>query len=817
MKKLASDARVYWSRPMPGRYMPFKEITAYSVGGIGVYFLMYCIQQLILSTTNLIIGNAIGIEPNFMYLLYAISIVISFPATGLRANIIDNARSKKGKYRPYLLSMAFPTAAIAVGMVMVPYEKIESQIIKGLIVLLFNVGIQFFYYFFYDSYENLIMVLSPDTQERADVLTVKSVVYSLAPSIATAVLPLVAKLVTDDGSITDLNVYRILFPPFAVLGIICSVYIYANTQEKIVQAKTHVIRIKFMDAIKAVAKNKLFWVISLAGWVGFLETTYQQMLNWCYEYRSKGDISAGEYSILGLIVGNAQLWGMLAAPFAIRKWGKKKVVIVTNALNAVFLALLYPVVRSEPENMIWAIAMVLFMNYLMTSFGVILTPAMNADMRDYQQYISGERIDGMFSTVGLIGTVITLATSGIVPSVYESLGINDSVLHERMSEIIQVTGKTVEDMSQSPYNVLYLPDIFKNVFTVIVILSVIGAVMNVIPYFFYDMTETRQRGIIKVLKVRALFEDYGNNVLRDRDIVETIDMIEEAAQFENAEPKDLARFKADIKSAGSKEKKKAAKKLYKGAVEYNENIEISKIVMQEMRKFSTPEWQYRLEEARSLANAGLDGLTKVSNEELEKVLAAAKAMPRETKLQKEERSAAISTAKARIHSKKVIEEKHGGRIEEFDTSVFEELFEQEDANLEKRTELEERISDARKAKDKAQLEKLYEQRAALKLEKKQIDAKIKKATDENSYYNSLAKPYIDSVKLVKQAENYTHYEDIKSLYDEAKLRKEEQERIEREKEEELKVAQKAEKERLKAEKAQKKAEKKNDKNNSGKK
>ena len=817
LKKLASDARVYWSRPMPGRYMPFKEITAYSVGGIGVYFLMYCIQQLILSTTNLIIGNAIGIEPNFMYLLYAISIVISFPATGLRASIIDNARSKKGKYRPYLLSMAFPTAAIAIGMVMVPYEKIESQIIKGLIVLLFNVGIQFFYYFFYDSYENLIMVLSPDTQERADVLTVKSVVYSLAPSIATAVLPLVAKLVTDDGSITDLNVYRILFPPFAVLGIICSVYIYANTQEKIVQAKTHVIRIKFMDAIKAVAKNKLFWVISLAGWVGFLETTYQQMLNWCYEYRSKGDISAGEYSILGLIVGNAQLWGMLAAPFAIRKWGKKKVVIVTNALNAVFLALLYPVVRSEPENMIWAIAMVLFMNYLMTSFGVILTPAMNADMRDYQQYISGERIDGMFSTVGLIGTVITLATSGIVPSVYESLGINDSVLHERMSEIIQVTGKTVEDMSQSPYNVLYLPDIFKNVFTVIVILSVIGAVMNVVPYFFYDMTETRQRGIIKVLKVRALFEDYGNNVLRDRDIVETIDMIEEAAQFENAEPKDLARFKADIKSAGSKEKKKAAKKLYKGAVEYNENIEISKIVMQEMRKFSTPEWQYRLEEARSLANAGLDGLTKVSNEELEKVLAAAKAMPRETKLQKEERSAAISTAKARIHSKKVIEEKHGGRIEEFDTSVFEELFEQEDANLEKRTELEERISDARKAKDKARLEKLYEQRAALKLEKKQIDAEIKKATDENSYYNSLAKPYIDSVKLVKQAENYTHYEDIKSLYDEAKLRKEEQEHIEREKEEELKAAQKAEKERLKAEKAQKKAEKKNDKNNSGKK
>lgn len=812
IRKFVSDARVYWNHPMPGRYMPFKEITAYSVGGIGMYFLIYCIQQLTLSTTNLIIGNAIGIEPNFMYLLYAVSIIISFPATAIRANIIDNARSKQGKYRPYMLYMAFPTAAIVIGMVMVPYEKIESQIIKGIIVLLFNIGIQFFYMFFYEAYENLIMVLSPDTQERADVLTIKSVVYSLAPSIATAVLPLVASLVTEDGSITDMNVYRVLYPPFAVIGIICSVYIYANTQEKIVQAKTHVIRIKFWDALKAVAKNKLFWVISLAGWVGFLETTYGQMINWCYEYHSKGDISAGAFSFLGLFVGNASLWGMLAAPFAIRKWGKKKVVIVTNILNAIFLALLYPVVRSEPENMIWAIAVVLFMNYLMTSFGVILTPAMNADMRDYQQYITGERIDGMFSTVGLIGTVVTLATSSVVPSVYQSMGINDTVLKERMGEIVEITGKTAADMSQSPYNVLYLPDIFKEVFTVIVILSVVGAVMNVIPYFFYDMTEIRQRGIIKVLRVRALFEDYGNHVLRDRDIVETIDMIEESAQFENAQPKDLKKMKAAIKSAPTKQARKDARKLYKGAAEYNDTIEISKIVMEEMRKFDTEEWKFKLKEAQQLAAAGLDGLTADSYEKLQSILEKAKAMPKETKLQKEERSSAIESAKNRIYSKKIIEKKHGGHIEAFDTSVFESLFEKEDANLEARTGLEEQIKQAKKSKNAAEVQNLKAQRERLKKEKKEIDAEIKKATDDNSYYNKLAKPYIDAVKLVKQAENYRHYEDIKALYDDAKSRAQEEARLEEEKEKALKEEQKATKEKLKAERARKKQEKHDKKN-----
>lgn len=811
IQKLVSDAKVYWKHPMPGRYMPFKEVFAYSFGGIGMYFMIYCIQQLTLSTTNLVIGNAIGIEPNYLYILYAISIVVSFPCTAIRASIIDNARSKKGKYRPYMLYMAFPTALIVVGMVWTPYELISSQIVKGIIVLIFNIGIQFFYMFFYEGYENLIMVLSPDSQERTDVLTIKSIVYSLAPSIATAVLPIVAAWVTDDGSITDLNVYRVLYPPFAIIGLICTVYIYANTQEKIVQAKTHVIHIKFMDALRAVAKNKLFWVISLASWVGFLETTYGQMLNWCYEYHSKGSISAGAYSILGLIVGNANFWGMLAAPFAIRKWGKKKVVIVTNILNAVFLACLYPVVRSEPNQMIWAIAMVLFMNYLMTSFGVVLTPAMNADMRDYQQYITGERIDGMFSTVSLIGTVITLATSGVVPAVYESLGINETVLHARMNEIISITGKTEADMMQSAYNVLYLPDIFKNVFTVIVILSVVGAVMNVIPFFFYDMTENRQRGIIKVLKVRALFEDYGNNVLRDRDVVDTIDMIEESAEFVQATPKDLAAMKAAVKTAQGKEAKRTARKAYRGAVEYNNNIEISKIVMEEMTKFDRPEWQYKLEEAKKLAAAGLDGLTADSDETLKKALDDARAMPKDTKVHKEERSAAITSAKDRIYSKRVINEKHGGHIEPFDTSVFETLFEREDNNLAERTRLEEEKSVARKAKDAQKLQTIKTQLQKLKTEKKAIDADIKAATDANSYYNKLAKPYIDAVKLVKQAENYRHYEDIKSLYDEAKQRNDEAMRLEEEKARALEAEQKAQKEMLKAQKAEKKAEKKSEK------
>ena len=59
-----------------------------------------------------------------------------------------------------------------------------------------------------------------------------------------------------------------------------------------------------------------------------------------------------------------------------------------------------------------------------------------------------------------------------------------------------------------------------------------------------------------------------------------------------------------------------------------------------------------------------------------------------------------------------------------------------------------------------------------------MQIEIKKATDENSLYYRAAKPYIDSVKIITQSENYSHCEELFALYDEAKVRVEQREREE---------------------------------------
>ena len=796
VKEGFSKVKTYWKTPPLGNYMNFKEIVSLAGGGIGVKFIITCVSAVLLSATNVFVGNTIGIEPMNMYFIYILAVIISFPLTMFRAYIIDNARNRKGKYRPYILTMGLPTIILSIGYFWMPYEKMGSQLTKCIVVLLFNIGFQFFYNFLYDAYDNYIVVLSPNTQERANVSSIKSVTDSLAPTITNAVIPLLAKGFIGTTNLNDIRIYRYIWPPVLIVGFLLSVIVYVNTEEKIVQAKTHVVQIKFIDALRAVAKNKYFWVISLAGWLGFLEGSCLNILNWLYSYQHA--CTAAQYSLIYTIYGNASFWGMLLAPFAIKKIGKRNTLILTNALNIVFIAAIYPVVKhADMSIMIWLVMICLWFNALVGSFAHILTPALNGDIRDYQQYITGERIDGMFAAVGLIGSVVTMATSSVLPAIYKKVGFNETKLNELLPEIIAQEGELLDPTNV--YNVLYHRETFIGIFGVLIAVSILGAAMNVIPYFFYDLSEVKQQGMIKVLKIRALFEDYGNGVLKDKDLVEAIEIIKEANELENAQPKNLKEFKVAKKNASGKEEKKAAKKAYKDAVEFNHNIEISKFVIDEMNRFNTPFGKMGLEEARKTASAGYEAIYAYDASAVHE----AKALPARTPEEKEYKKTALSIAKDFVYAKKAAAKYFPNGIKEFDLGIFETLFDKEDKLAEDLEATYKKLYDARDRKDKSAVEKYIQAVKAIRAEQKNVENEIKKATNENSVYNRAAKPYINAKKLLTQSENYAKFDEIAAMYDEAKLRHE-QAMIEAAAEKERKEAEeKAYAEKLKAEKRNK--------------
>ena len=213
--------------------------------------------------------------------------------------------------------------------------------------------------------------------------------------------------------------------------------------------------------------------------------------------------------------------------------------------------------------------------------------------------------------------------------------------------------------------------------------------------------------------------------------------------------------------------------------------------------------RYQLKTYKKIYDGGLEGLRKITLDDINKELAEAKALPKTDSEEKQIRKFAISVAKKKKSAYKAIHKYYGDpsvKFERLDFSVLEKYFDQEDACDDRLKTLYTELSDAKKAGNSEKVQMLRADIKKTASERKQARDMSKKEMDRHAYFNRAAKPYLDAERLINQEKYYQHFGEIEALYDEAK-----------EREAEAKKARDAEVERLKAEdaayKAQKKAEK----------
>ncbi len=742
---------LHWKTPALGKYVPYKEIIAYGIGGMGVQFVMFFCSQIALSATSFLVGNTIGIKPMHLQYMAVASTIIGFGITIGRSYIIDSARFKSGKFRPWLAITGIPSAAIAVIFVWLPYDTMSYLQKVAAVFICYNL-LQCFYPFFQQAYTDLANVISPNSHERTDIVSVSSIIYSMAPSLTGLFVPMLSTLT---GGLNSITTYRIIHPIVAIVGLLLSYIAYAGTRERIIVAESHVTQFKFSDAFRAVAKNKYFWITSLAGWLGFLEGAVGVIIGWTFIYAYPNRMAL--YGIATTLIGNAALWAMLLCPVAIRVIGKRNLLIWCNVTNVLLIGLLYPLYNNIP-----ALIILYYLNGFVNSFSIVYTPGINADMRDYQQYFTGERIDGMFGAVGIIGSFIGMFTGMVLPIIYQMLGLEDN------------------------YDVLEVASFREDMFDVLIVAAVIGAALNFVPYIFYDLTETKQRGIVKVLKIRAMFEDYGNGILRDESIVEAIDIIDEAnllykdralmttkddinkakrlpartPEEKEFRKKEIARLRAaykefnaqnrDIKKdrvskakampGGTKEDQaarkaaiKAAKKENKELNKLNADISVCDFIIDEMNKYNTLRIKKQVERSRALEAAGYNGIFDYNKE----IMAEAKALPRSTHEEREIRSDAIVHARALKNARKAMIKFYGTPDKIVEPS--EEAFKAAEA--------------------------LPEDTFSHQVAKKKT---VKKLVNEKSKYIRSIKPLLDARRQLTEKENYAHLDDIRERYNDAK-------------------------------------------------
>lgn len=751
VKEAYQEARLYWNQPRPGEYVPYKEIVMLSVGWMA---LLMSVQWTIgFGVGNQFTGMTLGMNNNQLLVMGYVCQAIGYVLTPLNAWIVDNLRSKDGKYRVYI-KLALPSMIFTLLSLWLPYEQVRdgghplSQYF--MIAMLFIIGqVQGYVQSWVQTgVTNMVHVMTPNTQERTKIMAITSIIYSLGYSINNVYYPLMVDLLTDNGEKYTMTYFRGAYTPMTLLMPVVLLAFF-GTQERLVLPKSRITKMSFTSSMRAVAGNKIFWIKCADGWNNFLEGAKGNIWDWLV-YRAH-IMKSTTYGLLNTISYNANFWGMLFSPWFIKKFGKKKIKIVKNIIQ-IFLVASYFLFYKSPLAGV-GLFIVYTLDRFVDTYNVI-DSAIESDMRDNQQYLIGERVDGAFGFVSTYaGGAINAVTSLFIPWVYKKKGFdgNDySVLdvYVNYDENLPLSKQT-----KNPNCVLY------SLMDTLLLISIVGAAVDVLPWFLYDISETGQKSMIRVIRIRTLVEDEDVDNEDDSSYIEGCEAIIKAKQYYGLEKKSTSKDKlkkAKAMPQSTEDEKELrrqairdAKKELDEAVTHNEEVEIAEFVMHELNRFENDFGKKQLELCRLIASAGPQNFYKCA-EEAQKL---AIALPvSDIKEERTWRKQEIRNAKALLKSEKLVKKYYPDGIVPFDNQDYENAYNMPDDTKEQA-----------KARRKA----------------------MRAASKQRNIYGNVAAPYLAAKRTLDLYEGYNNLDIITADYD--KVVKERTERLENERKEQERI------------------------------
>lgn len=607
IKQTVSSVKEHWSTPPEGRYIPYKEILAYSVGGIGVKFVIYTVWYISLSATSLLAGSALGLKNGDLVKLNMIATIIGLFLGPIRGLIIDNTRSSKGKFRPYLLYTGIPSAILLTIFAFLPFETMTyNQKLWSLFIS--YMLLQLCYPFYDQAYTTLVQVMSPNSTERADVITVSTFIYSLAPSIMGFFVPLIAGFT---GGLEHINAYRVIMPALGIGGALIGLFSYFGTKERIIVSKDYTPKVPFFKGIGAGIANKYQWARSLTSWCILFQAGVGNVTTWYFYYGIKDvlNLSTEQQGVLNgtlmTILGAAATPAMLLSPLLIRKLGKRNMYIFYILGNVITLVGMYLFIEQ-----IWVLYAFIWIRGFFNTFPLIADSAMSADVLDYQQYKSGDRLEGLMGQfVGTIG-------------VFVSMGIT----YFTQTIVMQNHFGLVDN-----YDDLYKASFREPLSKGMIIIAIVGFVLALIPFItMYTLTEEQHDSHIKVLKIRAALEDYATDSLSEGQLDEAKKIYADSVN----------EYNECIEALNTASNRKERKKL-------QSKIKALEIVIDEKDRFATEKMLKKTAKAKELLTHTVEELYGISEPTLDKYNEA-NAMSENTK-----EEAKIKAAKLKEASKEL--------------------------------------------------------------------------------------------------------------------------------------------------------------------
>lgn len=533
VKTFVKDLKTYWDKPRPGEYVSNKEFLYFILGSGGSNNAMNTGANLTFTASCLFVGAIYGLRMMDFAMLGVVNMVLNYLFQPITMIITDNLgrppkktmrlinwaslafvvvgiacffvpqtpfegfmpalpqvigtkflvqvlttyynilvyrklSPKFGKYRCWVVAGILPYMVVLMLLVLFPYNELSYNDKFWVMNLMFAVWTTFATCFAQSA--NVQNVITPNTNERTRIISIGSFISSLLPSIYNIIWPVAAAAA---GGLTSIRTYRIVLPIMLFAMVPFTLFLAFGCKDRVIQEEDHKPEINMRKGFREVLRNKYLWITNVSSWITTFSTGAINIVNMLIIYAMRQDWFMG---IMSTILGTAYTPGMLLSPWLIKKFGKKRLMLfckyMTVACSLLSVAGVY-------MNSLVIIVISQYLVTMLASVMSIVTPSMTADIWDYQQYISGERLDGCMGIFSYLASPVTTVAAMVVPTIYGMFGFT------------------------SDWNILFDGDIRNRIFIVTIVLTAVTGLLSAIPYHFYDMTEQRHEEMMDELRARA--------------------------------------------------------------------------------------------------------------------------------------------------------------------------------------------------------------------------------------------------------------------------------------------------------------------------
>ena len=489
-KALVTALKAFWKEPPKGRFLNLREIFCLGSASLGVSFICNIVNAYV----------TIGYLPILYDLgqygtLHATIIYIAACAAGLiltpiYGRWIQRTRTRIGRYKPYILFLAPVVSILAVAAVWSPQNiSLNARI---LYVYLICIPTLLVWNLWNNTYNMFPGVFTPNQQERTDIWSPIGLVMGFAPTVMNVLKDVAA------GLWGDVIAARVFGCASAVVGIVCIIgLIGVRERVFITETENQKEKVSTLQGLKMVFKNRPLIILTLALMFGSMKGCIDLVWQIVARVHYADNMADGAmiFGAVSMIVGFGATPNMILLPFLTRKFNNRTIMMFWQSLHT-GAYLIFALIGFDNFPQGSTSAIIITALRFVASFNAMgsLQPLMLSEIGDYQQYLSGYRLEGFIQTFAYSAVLLVTQLCALIPAVIQgAVGFNPNDY-----EIVAGAANVL-----SPEKIA----IADNYFNIAIWISVISGALMFICLAFYNLDKKKHAEIVAELKQGAVNAD----------------------------------------------------------------------------------------------------------------------------------------------------------------------------------------------------------------------------------------------------------------------------------------------------------------------